>query len=239
MNSPLEIKKVEQMDASQKSILQDIVVFCVATFSFVLIDIYLPVPAVYQGFPTIIGSFLTVLVILRHRKRPLLDLGLKRPRSYKTMPVWVLSIFITTFLVAGGAQQVLTGFVDSEVDLSKFAALHQDITMLLLALASIWITAAFFEEVVFRGFLLGHLITLFGPGKVASTAAVFLHALLFAAMHSYQGTLGIITTGVVGLVFGFFFLMMKRNLWALIITHGLIDSLNAIHFYLVGVPNGG
>ena len=62
--------------------------------------------------------------------------------------------------------------------------------------------------------------------------------MLFGMLHTYQGLLGVITTGVVALIFGVFFLLQKRNLWILIIVHGLIDTFGVVQFYLNGVPAG-
>lgn len=221
---------------TRQTVIVDIVIFCVVTLFFLYIEHILMLPAVYQGFMGITGSFLVVAVITWHRKQPLSVLGLARPTSLKTLPVWVIGILVATFVIAGGVQQLAATYIDAPVDLSKFAALHKNLPMLLAVLASVWITASFFEEIVYRGFLLGRLIDLLGNGRTAAIAAVVLHALLFAVMHSYQGLLGVLTTGVVAIVFGVFFLILKRNLWALIITHGLIDTLNALQFYFVGVP---
>jgi len=36
---------------------------------------------------------------------------------------------------------------------------------------------------------------------------------------------GLVNAGVIGLIFGTFFLLYKRNLWPLVLAHGFINSL--------------
>lgn len=230
--------KMEVVRVSAVQAIADIVIFLVLAAAFCVLEVVVDPPAIYRGLISIIGAFASVCIVLAIRQQPIVELGLWRPRRLLTLPLWVIVIFLVTGVLAGGAQMIAAQFVDQQIDLSRFQALHQNLPMLLIALASIWITAAFFEEIVFRGFLLGRLKDLFGSGFIAAVSAVIMHAVLFGVLHMYQGVLGVITTGVVALIFGAFFLLLKRNLWALIIVHGLIDTISVIQFYLIGVPDG-
>lgn len=59
-------------------------------------------------------------------------------------------------------------------------------------------------------------------------------AVPFALLHVYQGLAGVVSTGLIGLVFCVCFVLVKRNLWVVIIAHGLIHlmSFTAIYFGL-------
>lgn len=214
----------------------DIALFLIAAAGLYAAEIAIAPPPLYTGFIGIVGSFLAVFAIMKFRGQRFSDLGLSRPRRILLVPVWVVVIFVTTFAVALGGQLVAAQFIQSAPDVSKFAPLYQNLPLFLVSLVSIWVTAAFFEEIVYRGFLLGRLLNILGDGLGPAILATLLHAVMFGALHAYQGLIGVITTGLVAIVFGIFFYLQKRNLWALIIVHGLIDTLSLIQFYLVGVP---
>ena len=91
----------------------------------------------------------------------------------------------------------------------------------------------FVEEFIFRGFLLLRLTKLFGGSRVAIAVALLLQAALFGLSHSYQHLYGIVLTGFLGLFFGVVYLALNRNLWVLVIGHGLYDAAHA--FYLAGL----
>ena len=96
----------------------------------------------------------------------------------------------------------------------------------LLWLAIVWTAAAFGEEMFFRGYLITRLQLLFPGGWAGSVLAVVIPALIFGYGHFYyQGWRGAIVTCAIGLAFGAMFLLFKRNLWPLILLHGVIDTL--------------
>ncbi len=85
----------------------------------------------------------------------------------------------------------------------------------------VWIGVAGFEEIA-RVFLLSRLWHLWKEPSGA-WAAVFLSALLFGLVHIYQGWLGVLSTGVLGLIAAWYYYSAGR-LWPLIISHALYDS---------------
>jgi membrane protease YdiL (CAAX protease family) len=87
-----------------------------------------------------------------------------------------------------------------------------------------WGSAAFGEELLWRGFLMDRLARL--PGLSGRTAAVLvIQAVLFGLPHLYQGWSGVIVTGTVGLILGWMRIRTRGNLWPLIIAHGLVDTI--------------
>lgn len=105
----------------------------------------------------------------------------------------------------------------------------------LLSIASL--KAAFFEEVIFRGYLLGNLLLLFSP-SVSITA----QALLFFVAHLYQGGYNAITPFTLGTILGLVF-YMAGSLTAVMIAHFVADmillSIQAIAIRKVGLPTVG
>ena len=98
-------------------------------------------------------------------------------------------------------------------------------------LVVIWVGAAIGEELLMRGFLLNSPMSLFGERKAGIFSAVVLHATIFGMLHISQGIPGIISTGVVAVIFALVYLYNGRKLFPLIIAHGLINSLGLIAYY--------
>ena len=115
--------------------------------------------------------------------------------------------------------------------LSRFSEVPGNLPLLLTILPLVWLIAAFSEEFFFRGFLLTRLAELFGETRWAWVAAVLLQAVAFGAIHAYQGPVGMILIGIGGLVYGAAFVLIGRNLWPLILAHGINDSLGFILLY--------
>src|SRR5204863_1559427 len=87
-----------------------------------------------------------------------------------------------------------------------------------------FISAGFYEEFTFRGFLMQGLAMLFGGSRSAWIGACVLQGALFGAAHAYQNPLGIAITGTLGILMGLLVLASGRNLWAVIIGHGPFDA---------------
>jgi hypothetical protein len=88
------------------------------------------------------------------------------------------------------------------------------------------VSAGFFEELYFRGFLFG---LLYKYTKLGFVPAVFLGALIFGLIHLYQSTniselIGIfLITFLGGLIFAWVYAEWKFNLWTAIFLHMLIN----------------
>lgn len=96
----------------------------------------------------------------------------------------------------------------------------------LLWLGIVWTAAAFGEEMFFRGYLVTRLQLVFQGGWLGSVFAIAVSAIIFGYGHFYyQGWRGAVVTCGIGLAFGTMFLLFKRNLWPIILLHGVIDTL--------------
>ncbi len=108
----------------------------------------------------------------------------------------------------------------------RWGDIKGNLGLYLVWLGIVWTSAAFGEEMFFRGFIITRLESVFGGVKFASVLAVIAAAAFFGYVHMYyQGMRGFVTTGAIGLAFGATFLLMKRNLWPVIIVHGLVDTI--------------
>ena len=79
---------------------------------------------------------------------------------------------------------------------------------------------------------------LFGNGAAAQILGGLGQAALFGLAHLYLGPTGMLNAFAIGLVAAAVYTADGRNLWPLIVAHGLVDTvgLTAIHF---GLGHGG
>jgi uncharacterized protein len=171
------------------------------------------------------------LVLLRGER--LADIGLKRPESWtRTL---IIGIGLAAIVFAAMYLSEKAGF---RRDLSKFKSVEGNLELAVLGVFYALIGAGFYEEFTFRGFLMQGLAMLFGGSRSAWIAACLVQGALFGLAHTYQNPLGIATTGALGILMGLLVLALGRNLWAVIIGHGLFDASRFVLFYFQGPPTG-
>lgn len=84
--------------------------------------------------------------------------------------------------------------------------------------AGLSVMAGVGEEIVFRGFLLAVLIPALGDPWIA----LLVSSLAFGVLHAYQGTWGVVRTGLLGGLFGVS-ILLDGTLWPAVIVHVLYD----------------
>lgn len=191
------------------------------------------IPAGAQGLIGVSGAFLACWALLALRGQSWRDVGLAPPHRPLLLPLQVIAVLAAVIAVAMLVQPLLVSAFGAP-DYSRFRPLVGNPERLVLSLFVVWVTAAFFEEQVFRGFLLDRLSRLLGPGRGRIALACVIGAALFGLLHAYQGPFGILMTGTIGLVFSVAYFALGRRLWALIVAHGLINSLTMWQFYSMG-----
>lgn len=81
-----------------------------------------------------------------------------------------------------------------------------------------------FEELLFRGVLVGAFATGFG---VPSWVLVLASSVLFGLGHGAQGRLGVVVTGALGVVFGVAF-VLTESLLVVVVAHYLVNALEFV-----------
>jgi hypothetical protein len=94
------------------------------------------------------------------------------------------------------------------------------------------ITAGIVEEIVYRGFVLWYL-GLFMP----LWAAVVVSSVAFGLGHSYQGAMGGLRCGLIGLAFAVFYIV-TGSIWLPIIGHATLDILQGLSIHEILRKNG-
>lgn len=201
---------------------------------------------VSAGPISLLASLGVTFLCLRLSKERWSSIGLKRPESIRKMLLWTVVILVATMGVGilvesavsslfGSAEESLTG-VDERFE-NRFANLPGNVPIYLQWVAVAWIVGGFTEELLFRGFLISRFERLFSPVPFAIVIAIVLQAVVFGHQHFYyQGLGGALATGLIALVSGIFFVLLKRNIWPLILSHGLANTLGFSLIFLGVIP---
>ena len=123
------------------------------------------------------------------------------------------------------------GLASTGPDLSRYADIEGNLPLLLGHLLVVWTTVAFGEELVWRAFLMNRLECLLGHGRSPTTMIMLIGAGMFGSAHFYQGLIGMMVAGVLGLTYMIVYRRLGRNLWVVIFAHGLTDTLSMITLY--------
>jgi CAAX protease family protein len=127
--------------------------------------------------------------------------------------------FIVDSLLDRGLQAV--GFSAPSTPLPSYLT-TRGISEILLACILVPVVALA-EETIFRGYLILRFKALTGSGF----AAALLSAAVFSLGHGYEGSAGVITVGVMGLVLAFVY-MWRQSLVAPIVMHFLQDFIGIV-----------
>lgn len=141
-----------------------------------------------------------------------------------------IALFVPLFYATGLVERTLqaAGFSVPSTPLPSFLA-PRGLTESLLAFGLVAVVAMA-EETIFRGYLILRLKTV----TQSPAAAVLLSAALFSLGHGYEGSAGVVTVGVMGLVLGLVY-MWRLSLVAPMLMHFLQDFLGIVLLPLLGI----
>ena len=179
-----------------------------------------------------------VFLGLKIRGESLQDFGLSFNKiSFKeALKVFLLSLLVFVlalggFVIGSIIMANITGIPESS-DMSSYAYMKDNIGMLFLSLAGVYIVSSFGEEVIYRAFLINRLTELELFNKGGKIIAVIISAIIFGFAHYSWGPMGIVPTGFMGLALGFCYIYMKKRLWILIFAHAYMDTILMVQMYL-------
>ena len=155
------------------------------------------------------------------------DLGFRRPESWRKTLLWSGAAFALIAISGGAGSAFAELFYDKAYVADRFGDIEGDVPMYLVWMALVWTHGAFFEEMLFRAFLINRLGVFLGGGTWATVLSVVIAAVFFGYRHAYyQGPNGFIVTGIIGLALGFFYVWIGRNnLMPQILAHGYANSI--------------
>ena len=127
----------------------------------------------------------------------------------------------------------ITKLTGHPIDFSQFEQFEGNLPAILGFSVFVWVSAAFGEEVLFRGYLMNQFSKFFGEGALSVAVNIALFGIIFGFVHSYQGISGQIITGIIGASLAFIFYLRKHDLWFNIFVHGFFDTI-ALGFIYYG-----
>lgn len=142
------------------------------------------------------------------------------------LAAFVVGAMLTAPLAAAGAP----------ADMSGYEYLRGNLPMLLVALAAVYVVSSFGEEAVYRGFLVTRLAELGGETRGAWGTAVVISGIAFGMAHFGWGVAGVLQTTLMGLALAAAYLVVKRNLWVLVLAHAYMDTLLLVQLYRGAPP---
>jgi membrane protease YdiL (CAAX protease family) len=187
----------------------------------------------YAGPITASCTVALIAALMRQRGMRWCNLGMRRPSRPQRLFAQVPVVLVAWLAVSAGAATLVGQYLPSPDTSARFGDLAGNLPATLWWIAIGWLIGGFAEEIIFRGFLLNRLKALLPRGARGSVMAVLLQAFLFGAVHVYnRGLFGLLVLGAVGAVLGTFYLVFHRNLWPVILAHGLGNTLGFLVRYL-------
>lgn len=138
------------------------------------------------------------------------------------------ALFILYLFVLVPGVTYITG---QPMDFSLFEPYQGNLEAILSLLFFVWLSAAFGEEILFRGYLMRQFTKFFGSSTLSLVLNILLFGVIFGWIHGYQGISGQIVTGIVGIILAVIFHVRKDDLWFNIAVHGFFDTIALILIY--------
>ncbi len=185
-------------------------------------------------FENIIISLLMIVAnYFEFNKKPFAGLGFYREKfNAKNLlvlaPLTAFGIFVFYVAVLVPTIEWITGvpIVYSNMEQLK-GNLPTAITWLLI----VWVTAAFGEEIIFRGYLMRQFVKFFGDSKISLVINILILCSFFGYMHMQQGITGQLVAGCTGAMLSITFYLRKYDLWFMVVVHGTFNTLGILSFY--------
>ena len=126
------------------------------------------------------------------------------------------------------ADKLATHFFEEPPTLDAFADLQKSKTKLIAGIVAAWVLGGFLEELIVRGIVLLSIeaISLTWITKpIATGIAVIIAAAGAGLVHAYQGPRAMVIITQLSILFGILFVVSGYNLWAVVLCHGLYDTI--------------
>ncbi len=162
--------------------------------------------------------------------------GLSRPRIRPIRLVTDFLYMIFLLLLLGGIGMGFKYMDGMLPRMDHYAWMKEGPGTYLLGILVVWFFRAGVGEVLIRGYIMNHFYALFSnsrPGKAwAWFFAVLLSTGVSVLVHYHEGPGGMILAGIFGAIMAGIYLISDRDLWNVIIVHGLYDTVQFTLYYL-------
>lgn len=194
----------------------------------------LPVTQLYAGPASTFSAMIVATILLRRRGSGWGDLGFRWPGSW-TRTIGLSLLTMVFFLVSTQLMALVADHFFEDVGTGdRFAHIEGNLAAYLIIMLLVWTHGSFFEELLFRAFIINHASEALGGGTRGDIVALLVSSAFFGYRHAYyQGWHGALITGAGGFAFGVFYLWFgRRNIMPLIFAHGIFNTLGQTFRYL-------
>lgn len=187
----------------------------------------LPFSQLFGGPASTFTAMIVATWLLHRRGSSWSELGLRWPESWLRTLGYTALILVALLSTAGAMQALANLFFEDVGTSGRFDFVQGNLPGYLMMLALVWTHGSFFEELLFRAFIITKLQTGFGNTPIAGYLAVVVAAIFFGYRHYYyQGMHGAVVTGGIGLVFGLIYLKAGRSsILPLSLAHGTMNTI--------------
>ena len=173
-------------------------------------------------------GFLAAWWLLRRAGLDWASLGLTNPAGRKGLAIAAavaVGLYLANLAISAWVLPLLAQWFPPTPGPSFLAYIRGNLPGFLLWAAIGWIVGGFMEECLFRGFLFTRVSQLFANPAAGIPVAVVAQAVLFGALHLYGGAFAFIYATVFAIAHGIFYVLLGRNLWPLIVVHGVWNTV--------------
>lgn len=194
----------------------------------------LPITQLYAGPASTLSAMVVATILLNRRGMSWRDLGLRWPQSWlRTLGLTVLALgffIVCTQLMGLFADRF---FEDANYG-TRFDHIEGNLWAYIGIMMLVWTHGSFFEELLFRAFIISNASNALGGGWRSDIIALLISSAFFGYRHAYyQGVHGALITGAGGFAFGVLYLWFGRsNIMPLILAHGTLNSLGQTFRFL-------
>ncbi len=192
-------------------------------------------PITRTAFENIILSLIIIAAnYFEYKGKPFTALGLFRKNLNAinllvVAPLVAFGLFLLYVIVLVPGVETLTGI---PIDYSSMEHLKGNLPTTIIWILIVWITAAFGEEIIFRGYLMRQFIKFFGDSTISLVINILIISSFFGYLHMQQGITGQLVAGSTGVLFATIFVLRKYDLWFMILVHGFFNTIAFGSIYL-------
>ena len=161
------------------------------------------------------------------------ELGLGIPRSWLLTIGFALLWLALMLAYSPLADRLASRWFSKPPTLEAFRVIQQSRVKLIVGIVAAWVLGGVLEELIARGIVLKAVeswLAAWLPVPIAAGVAVCLAALGAGLIHLYQGPRAVVIVTQLSVLFGILFVVTGYNLWAVMLCHGLYDTIAFVRF---------
>jgi len=161
------------------------------------------------------------------------ELGLATPVSWTSTFGFAIAGLVVMLAYSPIANRLATRLFEKPPTLDAFGTIQESKGKLIAGIVAAWVLGGILEELIVRGIVLLSLetmLTAWISKPLATVIAVLVAAVGAGFVHAYQGPRAMVIITQLSILFGILFVISGYNLWAVMLCHGLYDTIAFIRF---------